>query len=917
MRIRTLGIALIALVVILVIAAVVVSNSLDRYRPEIQSQLQQKLNRPVTLGHLGLRLLPLEIKIDGFSIGEGAGFPQGRTFAAAGTVFVSASLFSLLRGSPEVNDLVLDKPQIELVKNAAGVWNFSSLGKSGGASSRGQSQFSLNSLEIKDGQVGYTDLSKHEPRLVYDHIDLQLSDFAPNKQFGVNLGVHFPGAGQQLLEFKGKVGPLATATENALPPVTGHLSLEQISLSAVNRFAAGALPANTDSMASGEADLSSLADVLSCKGNLKLENTTLNGAKLDYPITATYNLEDDFKQKKLFIRAGALQLGSTSFSASGSVDAAGTPAVLNVELKTANSSITELAKLTGALGVAFSPAYQVAGKVSADVTAKGSTTAPELSGSITARGLQASGGEIKQPVSIPEIDLSLSPASIMSNTFTASSGSTTLAIAFSVVQYTTKNMAIDATIKTDGAKVSELLNIAKTYGVQAAQGVSGEGQLSLNVHVKGPTAYPEALAFAGTASMMNTTFSTPALRKPVTITSANAAFSQNTVTLTNLAAAVDGTTVRGGLSAKNFAAPQLTFNLSADSIDTAELQNLVVPETPAPAGVKRKPGAASSPSLLNVTTGTGSLTAGVIKANDLVLQNVSTNVQLDRGVIQLSPLSAEVFGGKAAGSATADMRPAAAQCAVKVKFAGVDANSLLSAVSSVKNTVYGSLAADTNLRFALVGSNDLARTLNGTISFNLTDGLIKNVNILNEVEKVGKFLKSAGQDSASAGGTALKKFSGTLNIVNGVASTDNLVGVLNAGSLTANGSLNLVSQDVNMHLSAVLGSGVSQSVGGTGIGGFLSTALSNSKGELVVPVIVTGNMSHPIVTPDAEAIAKMKLGHLLPSTTGIAGQAGKGLGGVLGGLLGQQNSGDAKAKQQPQADPLGSILDQFKKKKPQ
>ena len=144
-----------------------------------------------------------------------------------------------------------------------------------------------------------------------------------------------------MLDFKGKVGPLATATENALPPIAGHLlRFAQISLSAVNRFASGTLPADTDSTASGEADPSTLADILSCKGDLKLENTILNGAKLDYPIAATYNLEDDFKQKKMFIRAGALQLGPTSFTASGSVDTAPTPAILNVELKTDNSSIT-------------------------------------------------------------------------------------------------------------------------------------------------------------------------------------------------------------------------------------------------------------------------------------------------------------------------------------------------------------------------------------------------------------------------------------------------------------------------------------------------------------------------------------------------------------------------------------------------
>jgi autotransporter translocation and assembly factor TamB len=446
-----------------------------------------------------------------------------------------------------------------------------------------------------------------------------------------------------------------------------------------------------------------------------------------------------------------------------------TPATLNVALKTGESSITELAKLAGGLGFGFNPAYKVAGRVSADVTAKGPATAPQLIGSIRAQGLAASGGEIKQPVSVTEIDLTLSPDSIVSNTFSTSSGSTTLSIAFTLAQYATANRSIDATVKTDGAHVGELLNIAKAYGVEATQGVTGDGSLSLDVQVKGPLGNASALAYAGTANLANMTVVSAQLKKPLTIASANAAFSQNSVALENLAATLGGTTVRGSLSAKNFAAPEVAFNLNADKIDTDELWNI----TAAPASNTATPGKTQTPSLLLSTTGTGNLAVGAIKASDILVKNVNAKCQLDKGVIQLSPLSTEVFGGKANGTLTMDTRQAVPQCAVKVKFAGVDANSLLSAVSSMKNTISGSLAADTNLRFSLAQGNELACTLNGAISFNLTNGLIKSLNIMNEVEKVGNLLKAgAGTDSAK-GGTALKKFSGTLNILNGVASTEN------------------------------------------------------------------------------------------------------------------------------------------------
>jgi hypothetical protein len=132
------------------------------------------------------------------------------------------------------------------------------------------------------------------------------------------------------------------------------------------------------------------------------------------------------------------------------------------------------------------------------------------------------------------------------------------------------------------------------------------------------------------------------------------------------------------------------------------------------------------------------------------------------------------------------------------------------------------------------------------------------------------------------------------------------------GSLSANGTLSLVSQALNMHVSAVLSSGTSKSVGGNSVGGFLNTALANNKGELVIPAIVTGTASHPTFMPDVQAMAKMKLTHLLPTT----GNPASGVSGILSGVLGQgKTSNTDNGQQQQQANPLNSILGQFGKKK--
>ncbi|MFL6350390.1 MAG: AsmA family protein [Bryobacteraceae bacterium] len=918
MKVRSIIIISLAVLVVAGIAVVaVLSANVDKYRPRVQAELQKKLNRPVTIGHLGLRLFPLSIRVDGLNIGESPSFSSTRPFATAKEVYVSVALLSLISGNPEVKNLALDQPQIEFIKNASGVWNFSTLGGAGQSSTAqggGRSdQLTLDELKINDGQVAITNEAAREPRSVYDHIDVKLTDFAPGKQFGIELALHFPGQGKQLLAFNGKVGPLGPANA-AAAPLSGHLTLQQVGLSGLNRFAPGTMPPQTDAVASGDTDIGSQNERLSAKGNLTLQNTVVRGSKLDFPIKAQYDVSADRRQDKIQVRSGRLELGSTSFTIEGDVDAGTKPANLNVHVTTKNSSITELARLAGSFGVAFHPAYQVKGLVTADLTARGQTTAPQLNGSLNVRNVSVSGGEIKQPVSVPAIDLSLSPEVVKSNPFTAQSGSTALTLAFAISQYTSRNMNLDATLKTDGANVTELLNMAKAYG--AAQGVSGTGKLAANLHVQGPTSDPSKLVYSGTASISNATISTPELTKPLTITSANAQFSQNSASITGMAASLGSTTVRGNLAAKNFAAPDVQFALTADKIDTAELQTITAKSPSSSRPSTPKAHAANKPSLIETMTGSGTLAANSIKAQDLVLSNVRANCKLNRGLITLSPLTADLYGGKESGNFSADVRPADPQLSAKAKLSGVDTNALLSAVSSLKDTIYGSLAADADLRFTLASGSNLARSLNGTVGFNVTKGHLKNVNIMSELSRIGKFMGNAPAQPGS--GTVLQRLSGTMNIVNGVASTNNLVAALDAGSLSANGSLNLVNQAIDMHMSAVLAKSATQTVGGTQVGGYLNTALANNKGELVIPVLVTGSLPHPTFTPDAQAIAKMKLNNALPTAGGLLG--GKGAGGILNGVLGgsgqqQQQKGPQTQQPQKQQNPVDSLLKQFPKKK--
>src|SRR5262249_11530449 len=156
--------------------------------------------------------------------------------------------------------------------------------------------------------------------------------------------------------------------------------------------------------------------------------------------------------------------------------------------------------------------------------------------------------------------------------------------------------------------------------------------------------------------------------KPLQVKNANLRFAQNSAVLENLNASLGNTNTSGSVMVRNFDAPQVQFTLIADKLNVAEMQQItrtapaaktaenqgfhIIPTASAAAPVKNS----GEPSLLAKMTGSGSINIGAVQYDDLLLYNLRSNVTLDRGVIHLSPLTAELFGGQETGSITIDTR---------------------------------------------------------------------------------------------------------------------------------------------------------------------------------------------------------------------------------------------------------------------
>ncbi len=923
---RKVIIAVAAVIVLLVVAMLLLPHFIDvnQYRGQIQAQLQSRLNRPVKLGAMSLAVFPLRVEVKDVMIGEDARFHTNVPFAQVGEMDISVKLFPLLSKTIAIHSLTLKQPKIELIKDQAGVWNFASLGQAPPAPATGAAPapaqpnapapaqtpaangggFALDELSISDGQIAVTDFQKHEARAVYDHIDLTLKDYAANQPFSVDLTAHVPGRGAETFTLSGKAGPLNQA-EMLRTPFDGKLKLNEVSVAGAQKFLHTAALEGTDAMLSGSTDLTNAGGKIAAKGSLKINDAVIHNVQVGYPINADFDLTDDLSSDVIQIKQGEVKLGSTPLSLTGMLNTHGATTVADVNVQAKDASIEDAARLAAAFGVAFSPNAKITGKLTMNVHAQGPTDRLAMNGAVNGRNLEVTGKDIRQAVKVPALDLTMTPQDIRSSAFTATSGATTLACQLSIAQYTSPSPTVDATFKTVNGKVDELLSIAKAYGISAVEGMSGSGAVTIDVHAAGPIKNTDAMVFTGNGAVQNASLKMPTLTQPLNVRNANLQFTQNSLNMTNLSASLGSTNASGNLSIANFQEPRLTFALAVDKLNLTELEKMMVPARPAPAKKAEAswslvPTADASPApkpgFMESATGSGTITVGSLVYDRTALSNVRSNVNLNHGVIQMSPLTAQVYGGQINGSITADLRHEISSFAINAKLAGADANQLLTAVANMKDSVYGTLNATVNQTFSAPASGDVAQTLNGPFAFTLTNGKLAKLDLLNELGKIGKF------GGGSKGYTAISNMSGTFDVRNGVANTNDLKAALDVGSMAATGSINLVNEALALHLTAVLDKAFSQSVGGTGVGGYLNTALGNKNGELVLPVIITGTMSHPVVAPDVAKIAQMKLNNIVPS-------AGNILGSFLGGKSQPQGQqAGTPAQQQSPADQLQNVL---------
>lgn len=810
------------------VAVFVATFNVNRYRGTIQSELEQRLVRKVTLGDMHLNLFPPRFSVQNLSIADDSAFGTEEPFVQTQELDVSVKLFPLLKGNIEIDSLELQRPSVELIKNQQGAWNFSSLGGSPvtnipsspqaspsapiESTGGGGTQFSLAKLAIADGQVAVTDRQAKTPRALYDHIDMTVLNFAPNAPFSINVAAHLPGPGTQQVRLDGQAGPIVQG-EPASTPFHGTLKMQQVGIADLQKFLASPALVNTDGVLSGQTKIGNESGKLTASGQMNLQNAKVRGIDLGYPISAEYDITDDLPGRLITIRNTTIKLGTMPILVSGTVDATSSPVQVDLRVKADNVSLAEAGKLAAASGIAFAPGTMIVGNLNADIQARGAADKPALSGTLSGRDLQINGKNIVQPVNIKSVNLAFNPTEIHSDSFNVTSGGTTVVAQFSLRQYQSKSPLVDATIRAPSAALPEVMSMAKAYGVTGLDNISATGRLSVDLHATGTTDKP---TMSGTISGRDVQISGKSIPQPVSMKSINLALTPTEIHSDNFTAISGGTTFAAQFSLRQYLS-------KSPLVDTT----------------LRAPNA-SLPDVLSMA-----------KAY---------------GVTGLDKISG-------AGTLKMDLHAA------------------------------GPLQDLT--------SAEVVMALNGTLNLNFNNMRYAGSDIGYQLASIGGFLKPSEKDK---GFTDISRMTGDIAVKNGFAQTNNLLATLDIGNIGVAGTTNLVNEGLDLRVTAVLSKDFSTRAGGTGIGGYMSTALANNQGELVIPAIVGGTFESPKFTPDLQKVAQMKLKGLVPNLNNPSGN----VAGLLGGLLGQKGGTQAQPQQeQQQPNPVQQLIDIFGDKKKQ
>jgi AsmA protein len=343
----------VALLIVVAIALPFLVN-VNAFRPQIESSFSSALGRPVKVGNLSLSILSGSVEADQLSIADDPKFSSA-PFIQAKSLQVGVELLPLIFSKQlNVTKLLIEHPQITLVRNREGMWNFSSLGnqaaqpaKAAEKTSSAPANVNVAKLDLTDGTVTVGSTTGKRKPIVYDKVKMTMRNFSFASAFPVTASVGLPGGGS--LKIDGTAGPI-NSTDASLTPVQAKVTLNKLDLA---QLAIVDPELGIAGSADFDGTLNSDGHMAKANGTLKATSLKLvpKGSPAGVPVQVLFAVEHDLKQETGKVLQGDVGIGKALAKLTGTYDMHGETTSIHTKLNGEAMPVDDLEGMLPALGV--------------------------------------------------------------------------------------------------------------------------------------------------------------------------------------------------------------------------------------------------------------------------------------------------------------------------------------------------------------------------------------------------------------------------------------------------------------------------------------------------------------------------------------------------------------------------------------
>ena len=258
-------------------------------------------------------------------------------------------------------------------------------------------------------------------------------------------------------------------------------------------------------------------------------------------------------------------------------------------------------------------------------------------------------------------------------------------------------------------------------------------------------------------------------------TTIDADVANEALSLSSLVVSMLDTQLTGNASVKSFSKPNVKFSLASELLDLDKL----LPTSSAEEKAESTPADENAPIELPTQSLRDMRINGDINVTKLIISgmtmtNVKATVSAKDGLLQVTPMSMNLYDGNMKGKASVDVRGDTPKYALATDLSGVQIDKLsIDFLGEEQAYIRGVSNLSLDIHTAGNSVADLKRALTGKVNLNAGNGALRDAKLASNVEKAAAFMQ--GREPKPTGEELVfDELFGTYNIVNGLAGNKDL-----------------------------------------------------------------------------------------------------------------------------------------------